>query len=48
MLDEILIRQVISAKLSLSQKANRLIEEANSAGGHDNITVILCEIGMAS
>jgi len=48
MLDEILIRQVISAKLSLSQKVNRLIEEANSAGGHDNITVILCEIGIAS
>jgi protein phosphatase len=48
MLDEILIRQVISAKLSLSQKVNRLIEEANSAGGHDNITVVLCEIGIAS
>jgi protein phosphatase len=47
MLDEILIGQVLSAKLSLSQKVERLIEEANSAGGHDNITVILCEIGMA-
>jgi serine/threonine protein phosphatase PrpC len=47
MLDDIWIKQVLLTKLNLVQKVNRLIEEANSAGGHDNITVVLCEIGRA-
>jgi PPM family protein phosphatase len=47
MLDDTWIKQVLLTKLNLVQKVNRLIEEANSAGGHDNITVVLCEIGRA-
>ena len=48
MLDDVAIKKVLSSRLSISQRVNQLIDEANSAGGHDNITVILCEIGTAS
>jgi PPM family protein phosphatase len=38
------IQHVLSLSMSVSQKAERLIELAKSAGGHDNITVVLCEV----
>lgn len=37
------IKQVLSSSIGLPQKVERLIELAISAGGYDNITVILCE-----
>ena len=47
MIDDQIIQEVLSRPLSLSQKVDQLIEGANTAGGYDNITVILCEV-MAS
>lgn len=44
LVDEALIQKVFSLPLTLSQKGERLIEEAKFRGGHDNITVILCEV----
>ena len=38
------IQGVLSRSLALSQKVERLIQLAKSAGGYDNITVILCEV----
>ncbi len=38
------IQGVLSPRLNLSQKVERLIQLAKSAGGYDNITVILCEV----
>jgi len=38
------IRDVLSLPLSLSQKTEKLIQHAKSAGGYDNITVVLCEV----
>ncbi len=44
MLEDSLIKEILSNQFSLPQKAERLIESANKAGGLDNITVILCEM----
>lgn len=44
MVDDSLIQEVLSSTMVLSQKVERLIELANSAGGRDNITVVLSEI----
>jgi serine/threonine protein phosphatase PrpC len=41
--DDLILRNLLSA-LDLSQKTDKLIELANSAGGKDNITVVLIEI----
>ena len=38
------IRDVLSLPLTLSQKTEKLIQLAKSAGGYDNITVVLCEV----
>ncbi|HAA02493.1 MAG TPA: Stp1/IreP family PP2C-type Ser/Thr phosphatase [Syntrophobacteraceae bacterium] len=44
MVDEVVLKRVLSADLSLHEKVDQLIEVANSAGGHDNITVVLGEV----
>jgi len=44
MVDDDSIKEVLSLPESLVQKTERLIESAKSAGGNDNITVILCGI----
>jgi len=44
MVDDISIQQTLSSNLNLQSKVVKLIELANSAGGHDNVTVVLCEI----
>jgi serine/threonine protein phosphatase PrpC len=44
MVDDTVIEEVLSSKIALPQKVARLIELANSAGGHDNITIVLSEI----
>lgn len=44
MVDDALIQRVLSSPSPLLQKTDELIEAANSAGGNDNITVVLSEI----
>lgn len=44
MIDEGPIKEVLLLLPDLPQKAERLIKLANSAGGFDNITVVLCQI----
>ncbi len=44
MVDDALIQKVLSSASPLLQKVNELIEAANSAGGSDNVTVVLSEI----
>lgn len=46
MVDDSLIQEILSKSLDIPQKAENLIETANSFGGYDNITVILCEIPL--
>ena len=49
MVDERQIERVVSgAKLTLQQKADRLVELANEAGGMDNITVVMVQFGTAA
>ncbi len=38
------IQDLLLQPMSLEQKADRLIQAANAAGGTDNITVVLCQI----
>lgn len=44
MVDDISIQETLSSSLNLQNKVVKLIELANSAGGYDNVTVVLCEI----
>jgi protein phosphatase len=44
MVDDHLIDQVLHSDIALPQKAEKLVEMAKSAGGKDNITVVLAEI----
>jgi serine/threonine protein phosphatase PrpC len=44
MVDDNLIRKILSLPMDLPQKAEKLVEMAKSAGGRDNVTVVLCEI----
>lgn len=39
------ILEIIGKRISLEKKAERLIAEANARGGHDNISLILVDIG---
>lgn len=45
MVEDTFIHGVLSSAITLPQKADKLIESAKSAGGLDNITVVLSEIG---
>jgi serine/threonine protein phosphatase PrpC len=47
MVDDSLIQRVLSSSHSLNGKVEHLIESAISAGGYDNITVVLCEVLFA-
>jgi len=44
MIDDTSISKILSLSLDIEAKSERLIDSAKSAGGHDNITVILNEI----
>lgn len=44
MVDDNLIRKVLSSPMDLPQKTEKLVEMAKSAGGRDNVTVVLSEI----
>ena len=43
-----LIQDVLSLPMDLSQKVEKLIHLAKSAGGNDNITVVLCELNQGT
>jgi serine/threonine protein phosphatase PrpC len=42
MINDSSIQAVLSSPMSLPQKGEKLIHLARSAGGYDNITVVLC------
>jgi serine/threonine protein phosphatase PrpC len=44
MVEDVVIHQVLSSEIALAQRADKLIELANAAGGVDNVTVVLSEI----
>jgi serine/threonine protein phosphatase PrpC len=44
MVDDAGIEAALSLKLNIAQRVEKLIESAKSAGGLDNITIILCEV----
>ncbi|HZX49512.1 MAG TPA: Stp1/IreP family PP2C-type Ser/Thr phosphatase [Nitrospirota bacterium] len=44
MVEDSVIQQTLALSLNLDQKVEKLIDFAKSAGGRDNITIILCEI----
>lgn len=44
MVEEQVFQKVLAGDLALSLKADKLVELANSAGGHDNVTVVLGEV----
>jgi protein phosphatase len=44
MVDDAGIEAALSLKLHITKRVEKLIESAKSAGGLDNITVILCEV----
>ncbi len=44
MLEDDQIHELLSLRLSADERIEKLIEAANSAGGHDNITVAICEV----
>lgn len=48
MVDEAAIAAVLSSPLTCAEKGDRLIELAKTAGGYDNITVVLCEVDALS
>ncbi len=48
MVDDASIHETLSLPVDLDQKTERLIQLAKSAGGYDNITVVLCEVMPSS
>ena len=44
MVDDTLIRETLSSSIALPEKVENLVELAKSAGGYDNITVVLSEV----
>jgi serine/threonine protein phosphatase PrpC len=44
MVDDAAIEHVLSFSHRLEQKGEKLIEMAKTAGGYDNITIVLCEV----
>ena len=44
MIDDSIIQRALSLTASLHEKTDTLIQSAKSAGGYDNITVVLCEV----
>ncbi len=48
MVDDPAIAKIVSADLSLDQKATQLIDVANANGGRDNISVLMAEVSEAT
>jgi len=45
MLEDDEIYRLLALPVSLENRSAKLVEAGNAAGGHDNITVALCEVG---
>jgi PPM family protein phosphatase len=45
MVEDDAIYRLLALPLALEERAAKLVEAGNAAGGHDNITVALCEVG---
>ena len=43
LIDDRSVEDTLSLPVNLAEKLQRLIESAKAAGGHDNITVVLCQ-----
>jgi protein phosphatase len=48
MVEDSLIQRILSSAAPLQQKADGLIEAALTAGGSDNVTVVLCQVEMSN
>jgi protein phosphatase len=48
MVEDHSVQTILSLPANLFTKVERLVESAKSAGGYDNITVVLCEIAPSS
>ena len=46
MVEDAAIREILVSTGTIQQKVENLIQAALAAGGRDNVTVILCEVGM--
>jgi len=46
MVEDHSIQETLSSTYSLADKVELLIESAKSAGGKDNITVVLCHVSL--
>jgi len=44
MVDDTLIQEALSSNGAIHDKVDKLIDLAKSAGGHDNVTVVLCAV----
>jgi PPM family protein phosphatase len=44
MIEDYLIESILAEPLELDSKAQKLIDAAKDSGGHDNVTVVLCEV----
>ena len=44
MVQDYQIREILCSDIDIHRKAEKLIESAKTAGGSDNITVVLAEI----
>lgn len=44
MIEDSSIEEILALPLDITEKAERLIESAKSAGGHDNVTVVLSKV----
>ncbi|MEO6823386.1 MAG: Stp1/IreP family PP2C-type Ser/Thr phosphatase [Nitrosospira sp.] len=46
MVEDAAIREILVSTATIQQKVENLIQAALAAGGRDNVTVILCEVGV--
>jgi PPM family protein phosphatase len=44
MIEDYVIQGILAESLDLDERAQKLIDAAKDSGGHDNVTVVLCEV----
>lgn len=44
MIEDYAIQGILAEALELDERAQKLIDAAKASGGHDNVTVVLCEV----
>jgi serine/threonine protein phosphatase PrpC len=47
MVDEASIQETLASAHRLTEMVDQLIESAKTAGGNDNITVVLCQVSTS-